>query len=174
MAERGRPVSDPRTKQRELMENPPPFIAQRIAERRAWNIDPLEDILKNMDQYNAIFEKRRKQLQITTGQLEVICDRCVVDPSDKDLLRALSAVMKSKIRITANAVKGGKAKSEEAKPKWHSEATRLAREILENRTAVEIKLTASRLAQHILGRWKHPTIKAPSHRSIRAYLAKSI
>lgn len=174
MAKRGRPVTNPRTEQRELMENPPTYIAQRIAERRAWDIDPLEEILEDMDQYNEIFEKRRKQLQITTSQLEVICDRCVVDPSDKDLLRALSAVVESKIRITATAVKGGKAKSEEAKPKWHFEAMRLAEEILENRTAVEIKLTVSRLAEHVLWRWNHPTIKAPSHRSIRAYLAKSI
>lgn len=174
MAKRGRPVSDPRTKQRELMENPPPYIAQRIAERRAWNINPLEELLENMDQYDKIFEKRRKELQITTSQLEAICDSCAAESSDEDFFRAFSAVAESKIRVIARAAKGGHAKAQDAKPKWHSEMTRLATEIRENRVTTEVKLTASRLAEHILGRWDHPTIKAPSHRTLRQYLGKSI
>lgn len=174
MAKRGRPVTNPRTAEKKALKNPPLHIAQRVAERRMWCIYPWAELLEDMDQYDEVFESRRNQLQITTRQLEAICDSCTVDSSDEDFFRALSAVTESKINIITRAAKGGRAKSRQAGPEWHSEAMRLAKEILESRAAVEIKLTASRLAEHILGRWHSQTIKAPSHRTLREYLGKSL
>lgn len=175
MAKPGRPITNPRTAKRNLLKSPPPYIAQRIAGRKAWDIYPFEEVLKeDMDRHHKLFEMRRKQLQITFSQLEAIADRCSVDPSDEDFLKALSAVKKSKIRIAVDAAKGGNAKSQLCQPVWHSEAIRLAKKIKLSRVGIEEKLSSSRLSELVLNRWSHPTINKPSHRTLRAYLTKSL
>jgi hypothetical protein len=173
MAKRGRPVTNSRTAEKKILENPPPYIVARRSRRKGVSFT-CKKFWCTTERHHARVEALRQKLQVSRDNLDLILAGYSEGCTDAQLEEAWSVIEKRLQKIVHDVSAGGRARANRFKPNWHSEAMRLADEIRLSRGHVEIKLSGSSMADLILQRWTHPTIKKPSKRSIRSYLAKSI
>lgn len=173
MAKRGRPITNPKTIKRILLENPPEHIARRVAKRKLGEVSPWDEVIEIGEVHHEVIEAIRKKLQVSRSNLDQVLAGYSEGATEDQLNEAWSVLDKRSEKIAADVSRGGKKKSQSHQPAWHAEATRLADEIKLSRSGIEERLSSSRLSELVLKRW-NPTINAPKHRTLREYLSKSL
>lgn len=174
MAKRGRPATNPKTIERHSLANPPAHIAKKVERRKLDDYYPWAAVIEDMDRHHEVVEGLRKKVQISRSDLDQLLAGYYEGATEEQLNKAWEVLQKRYKKIAADVSRGGDAKAQNHQPKWHCEAIRLAKAIKLSRAYVEEKISSSRLSELILSRWCHPTINAPRHRTLRAYLAKSL
>jgi len=174
MAKRGRPLTSPKTIEKHRLANPPAHIARKVEERKLKGFYPWAVVIEDMDRHHEVVERLRRKVQISRSDVDQLLAGYSEGATEEQFNKTLEILQKRHEKIAADVSRGGRAKAQHHQPKWHCEAIRLAKEIKLSRARIEGKISSSSLSELVLSRWHHPTINAPEHRTLRAYLAKSL
>jgi hypothetical protein len=160
---RGRPLSP----HRQLLKNPPPHIAKRIAARVSGKNEHWQVVMQSMDEFNSYLQAYRRSLfgvksDVASGLLSIYDEAMTVSGMNQLLVELAAA----KAKVDAG-------RPQQAKQRWCTQPEwkkHVAREMKQKKFAHIA--SALRVAQLILKEWPDSKLGLPSVTTTRKFIGR--